>query len=237
MGGNDEQEAQVLLRDIYRAWTGEGILEQTLDEFKLMIGGSKWMFSVVSRRLWIGEFDEFFCRSVFERDVELNKLERKIRKQIVEHLALNPGQDVNYCLLLMSVIKDAERLGDQGKNMIDVSRIDPEIRAMDADVFVPEFRSVFERIEPLFDDAILAFEESDEVLGRRVIETATILKQDLKGLTLRILDADLPSRRAVGYTLTARFLKRIVSHLSNVATSVVMPLHKVDYFDESELEQ
>jgi phosphate uptake regulator len=39
-------------------------------------------------------------------------------------------------------------------------------------------------------------------------------------------------REAVLYTLLARYLKRVCLHLSNIASSVVMPLHKLDYFDE-----
>jgi len=32
--------------------------------------------------------------------------------------------------------------------------------------------------------------------------------------------------------LAFRFLKRVNAHLGNIASSVVMPLHKIDYFDE-----
>ena len=32
------------------------------------------------------------------------------------------------------------------------------------------------------------------------------------------------------------FFKRIIAHLGNVASSLVMPLHKLDYYDEKHLE-
>jgi hypothetical protein len=38
------------------------------------------------------------------------------------------------------------------------------------------------------------------------------------------------------HVLLTRFYKRIAAHLSNVLSVVVMPLHKIDYFDERELE-
>jgi phosphate uptake regulator len=47
-----------------------------------------------------------------------------------------------------------------------------------------------------------------------------------------LMQDNLSCRKAVLYTLLARHLKRICSHLSNISSSVVMPLHKLDYFDE-----
>jgi hypothetical protein len=40
---------------------------------------------------------------------------------------------------------------------------------------------------------------------------------------------------AVHLTLGARFYKRINGHLLNFLSSVIMPLHKLDYYDESAL--
>jgi hypothetical protein len=36
--------------------------------------------------------------------------------------------------------------------------------------------------------------------------------------------------------LATRFYKRIGGHVLNVLSSVVMPLHKVDYYDEDEVQ-
>jgi hypothetical protein len=40
------------------------------------------------------------------------------------------------------------------------------------------------------------------------------------------------SNRAVALALTYRYLKRIVAHLMNVLSAVVMPVDRLDYFDE-----
>ncbi|HJN42747.1 MAG: hypothetical protein CL477_14215 [Acidobacteria bacterium] len=61
---------------------------------------------------------------IYDLDVEVNKLERSIRKRIVAHLS-TPGSrvDVPYCLLLMSLAKDVERLGDYAKNLSEVADV------------------------------------------------------------------------------------------------------------------
>ena len=45
-------------------------------------------------------------------------------------------------------------------------------------------------------------------------------------------DLSLNANQAVCLSMAFRFLKRVNAHLGNIASSVVMPLHKIDYFDE-----
>jgi phosphate uptake regulator len=51
-------------------------------------------------------------------------------------------------------------------------------------------------------------------------------------LFFRLAGDNLSCRQAVSYTLAVRYLKRVSAHLKNLATSLVMPIHKLDYFDE-----
>lgn len=61
---------------------------------------------------------------IYRQDVEVNQLERTIRKHVVAHLSLHQSSpDVPYCLLLMSLVKDVERLGDYAKNLTEVQDI------------------------------------------------------------------------------------------------------------------
>ena len=58
---------------------------------------------------------------IYQDDVQVNKLEREIRKKVVAHLSIQGNRsDVPYSLLLMSLVKDVERLGDYAKNLAEV---------------------------------------------------------------------------------------------------------------------
>ena len=46
------------------------------------------------------------------------------------------------------------------------------------------------------------------------------------------LKSDAPAQEAVPRALLCRYLKRITGHLMNVITSLVMPLERLDYYDE-----
>ena len=46
-----------------------------------------------------------------------------------------------------------------------------------------------------------------------------------------LLTENSPSRRGIPWAMIVWHLKRIVAHLSNIASSLVMPLHKIDCHD------
>ena len=70
---------------------------------------------------------------------------------------------------------------------------------------------------------------------RKAKKTATEI-----GKLMRVCDAAIETlvtkgdtiKGAVVYTLFFRYSKRILAHMSNIVTSLFMPLHKLDYFDE-----
>ena len=69
---------------------------------------------------------------LYEHDVQLNRIERTIRKQVVAHLSM-PGNrlDVPYALLLTSLVKDVERIGDYAKHLSEIVDIRPAAIAED----------------------------------------------------------------------------------------------------------
>ena len=48
----------------------------------------------------------------------------------------------------------------------------------------------------------------------------------------KVATSKLSVNEAVCFALIARHYKRLVAHLSNIATSVVLPISDLDYFDE-----
>ncbi len=64
------------------------------------------------------------------------------------------------------------------------------------------------------------------------MEGARNLAKKCDAMISDLMEDELPTRDAVLLTLLARYLKRVSLHLSNIASSVVMPLHRLDYFDE-----
>jgi phosphate uptake regulator len=199
-----------------------------------MIEHCHWMYQRSSNSLWATSDLDAVRTEVYGRDILVNKAERKIRKKIVEHLAIRPKAETTYCLLLMSLVKDAERIGDYCKNLMDLTAYHPTWN--DENTLIPEFRSIEGEILLMFARTGKAFRDSDEALGAELVRQERENTRACEALIMKILDTPgLTTRQAVTYTLIARFDKRIAAHLGNIASSLVMPLHKLDYFDETYL--
>ncbi len=78
-----------------------------------------------------------------------------------------------------------------------------------------------------------AFVNSNEAVARRVIGDHRDTEKRCNTVLEKVSrDTSLTVNDAVCLALLGRFLKRIAAHLGNIATSVVMPVDRLDYFDE-----
>ncbi len=219
-----------MLKDLLKAWREKGLPGKMYEEFTQMLTDARWMFKESCEAIFHPDGTSVKRSSLFKRDITINKTERRIRKQIVEHLAIRPGADVAACLILMSVVKDAERVGDYCKNLYDTREIMGG--AFPKDAFYDRLYALHSQILSTFDNVSTAFLQGNETLGNDVIQKEVKLGGELDSLVKDIAASSLQVKHAVCLTLVSRHMKRISAHLGNIASSVVMPLHKIDYFDE-----
>jgi phosphate uptake regulator len=220
-----------MLRDLIKAWRSKDMLSQMYDELGQMLDDCEWMFLRVCDVLFESKWAAELSKELYKRDRRVNKTERRIRKQIVEHLTVSPGTHVIACLVLMSVVKDAERVGDYCKNLFEIERL--ARGGMKDGTYVQALRELADDIAETFKKTRQAFAEGDSSLGHELVEHEIEIGNQCEEIILRLADDEtVPCREAVGYTLAVRHMKRISAHLGNIASSVVMPIHKLDYFDE-----
>ncbi len=221
-----------MFREFIDALRKRPLLTQMFDEMEQMLDSGVEMYRMISAVLTGKEtLTEETHDRVYEIDRGINHLQRKIRKQLVQHLIVSPGTDVPISLILMSIIKDAERVGDITKNLLEVA--EAQGGAFREGKYDRRFRELLVETESLFEPTVEAFRMSDKDLGHDALQKGRDLAQECDALIDNLIDENLVCKEAVLYALTARYLKRIALHLSNIASSVVMPLHKLDYFDES----
>lgn len=172
--------------------------------------------------------------SVSRRDIQLNKMERRIRKQVITHLALREQQrDAAFGLLLMSLVKDVERIGDYCKNLSEV--YDDGGGPIPDDDNAAELREIRAIIEESLSATADVFTRSDSDTALDLIRRGREVNRRCDALVKRIAGSNYSSATTTTLVLGARYYKRIESHLLNVLSGVVMPLHKVDYYDERAL--
>jgi len=215
-----------MLRELIEAWKGESLQKRMLDEFDEMLECGEKMYELAGETLLSPATIDEALGEVRRLDARIKELEETIRRQLIEHLTIRPGKDVTGSLVMMSVVKDAERIGDLVRKIFKMrSRHE---RKFEADDYSAPFKEVREGIHDLFEKVRQAFREGDADVARQVIVADDELGAKSNGIIRRLYTDDVQCERAVTYTLLARLYHRASAHLANIATSVLAPAHKLD---------
>jgi len=223
-----------MLKELLSILRSSEPLSEMGDNFSKMLGLTYEM-TMQAGEVYFSESLQADARTtVYKMDVKVNKLERKIRKQVIAHLSLSSDKgSVPYCLLLMSLVKDVERIGDYAKNLSEVRDYHPA--ALPEDEIVGEMREIRSGIEQAFAEMSSVFEASDHERAVELIREGRDLTRRCDAVVGRVARSDYQASTATAVVMGARFYKRIGAHTLNVLSSVVMPLHKLDYYDEKRL--
>jgi len=218
-----------MFREIIKALRSTDALGEMINELAEMLRAGKWMFQKASEVLlrqadWRQATDELYAR-----DRTINRTEQHIRERIITHLSVGHKEDIALCLVLMSVVKDAERIGDYCKNIFEIARF--YTHEYSSPQFFQPLTDIREKVRPLFDQVEQAFVKADADQARNALMRVTAIHGACDTLVRQLLamDGKMPPDEAVAYVLMARFYKRVVAHLGNIATGVVCPLPMLDY--------
>ncbi|KPK63027.1 MAG: hypothetical protein AMS21_06970 [Gemmatimonas sp. SG8_38_2] len=224
-----------MLRELLSIFRSEKPLAEMGQNFTEMLKTSYEM-TVAAGDVYFGDSESPEKRTfIYERDVKVNKMERTIRKQVISHLTLaGTSASLPYCLLLMSLVKDVERLGDYAKNLSEVRDYHPD--PLPDDDFVGELREIRSGTEAAFESTADVFSTSDRTRALELTRGGREITHRCDSLIERVASSAYNAREAVAVVMGARYYKRIAAHVLNVLSSVVMPLHKLDYYDEDVLE-
>ena len=219
-----------MLQELLRIFRGDDPLSKVADNFALMLNLTREM-SYSAGQIFFGEdHDENAQDKVHKTDAEVNELERVIRRSLTTHLAI-PGNsaDAPYSLLLMSLVKDVERLGDYAKNLSEIVEIGPDVLPEGQEL--DELKVIRQKVESTYQAC------ANVVLSSRRGEAAELIQQGREtarrcdGLVTAIGKSDYDAATTTAFILGTRYYKRINAHVLNVLSSVVMPLDKIDYFE------
>ncbi len=163
-------------------------------------------------------------------DRKVNAAEREIRRRLVVHTSVFGTIEIPSVLLYMSIVKDIERVGDYAKNLIDLALDGVNLQQAPD---LSDWRTLSEEVSTFIEESTEVFHERDAERARTLMAQGDrLLKLFDASVSALVKGADTdPS--PVARALALRYLKRVVAHLVNVLTAVVMPLDRLDYFDEN----
>ncbi len=164
---------------------------------------------------------------IYAIDKKLNALEIDVRKKILEHLSINPSQDITPSLVLATIVVDIERIGDYSKNLIEISHKYPKpLKGK----YIEKIKILEGKLQTHFKDTIKVYDEQDEKLGADVMKSLSKLIAECQDLLETLVeDSSLSSKEGIIYALLVRHLKRVSAHVKNVCSSIVNPFYRLGY--------
>lgn len=210
------------LDNLFRENNFPPLVSEAADEIHLMVQTGRDMFASATAHLLENEVLEDDLSAM---DEIINNGEQRIRRVVFEHLTLHPEQDLIFCLKLVSIVNEAERIGDLAKSIAKVSKLaaSPRMGALAKPLrdFRDEIMHMFVRIEE-------GFFRGNAEEANQIMQTHEELK---KKVAIYIIDLskveNLTGNEGVVYALSARMLNRVSAHLANMASTVVSPIDQI----------
>ena len=162
-------------------------------------------------------------------DHGVNTAEREIRRELVVHASVQGAIDTPAILVYMSIVKDIERIGDYAKNLFDLAADGADLST---GMHTGEIASLAREVPGFLASAAEAFRERDDERSKALLRDGDVLLDRFDARVSELVRDEHPDHQAVAVALTHRYLKRIVAHGMNVLSAVVMPVDRLDYFDE-----
>ena len=206
--------------------TGSPGLERMHAQFGQMLDAGRHIFDTASNAFLGGTDLEVIREDLFDTDKRINRAEQQIRREIVVHASVHGATEFPACLILMSVVKDAERIGDYAKNIFDLAEMVPHPPTGEHRQRLIEMK---DRISHMMATCREVFDTSEKDGAAELICQAQEIEDACDHQVRHLIQTDRQIDLRAAYALAYRYFKRVASHVSNVASSVIQPVHKLDF--------
>ncbi len=222
-----------MVLDFFRS-SSEGSLERIEQSVKEMLADNNTTFGLATDAVF-GRVDPAeIGKDLRKSDRQVNKGERSIRRELIIHAGVAGAADYPLMLVYMSIIKDIERVGDYSKNIWDLTTDGFMLKGTPDEAM---WADRFARTQDLINETAVIFSERNAEQATARLTQMDEWTSDFDDEVSTLVREGSSAGPAVPRALLNRYLKRITAHLMNVMTAVVMPLDRLDYWDEDKVDR
>lgn len=211
----------------------ESGLDQVEQQVATMITDCRHTFDAAMNALVGGTEPAAVGDDIRATDQRVNEAEQVVRRDLVVHASVHGAGDVSTILAYMLVSRMLERIGDNAKNILDLAEEGVDLGGGDD---AEQLRGYRDEISELFatTGAILDARDGDAAT-EKLVRVAELMRE-FDQIVLTQVRSSGAASDAVPRALLARYLKRIVANLGNVMSSVVLPVDKMDYYGDGDID-
>jgi phosphate uptake regulator len=170
-------------------------------------------------------------QAVSDSDHRVNLLVQQVRRELVVRATVRARIDIGFVLATMSIVKDVERAGDYAKQLLRIARFHGPFPPGTAEH--ARLATYIDRVAGHITEVREALCEHDPEVASELLTAVHALTEELGDEINALLAADPAAADGAARALAYQSLARTSAHLGNVLTSLVMPLDKLDFYDES----
>lgn len=215
-------------------------------KFKELFGSENLLDSAFNTTVTMLEFDqEMFLASrhslretdsaevdidIKATDRKINKYQREVRRNVLTHLTVAGTQNLVPGLALLTIIIDVERIGDYTKNILALAVRHPN--RLCGGAHEQALKEIEAGIEAHLPIVINSLKSQNKKEARKVMQDEEAISKRSDSIVNSMIESiDSPSScsDSVALALYARYLKRINSHLTNVASAIVNPFPRIGF--------
>ncbi len=207
----------------------ENLLDHALETTIKMLESDLEMFRASKESLRDNDNAELPF-DIYEKDKQINKYEREVRRNVLTHLTITGVHNIVPGLALVSIVIDVERIGDFTKNIAELAKAHPT--RLDAGDFENDLVEIEKFIFIRFDQINKVLSGPDVDLARQMMAEHRDISSQCDKMMADIISGKitLPTASdAVVLALYSRYLKRVASHLTNIASSIVNPFPRIGF--------
>ena len=170
-----------------------------------------------------------------EMDREINRFEREVRRNVLTHITVAGTHNLAPGLALVSVVIDVERIGDYTKNIADLAARHPA--RLHGGKHESQLKCIEDAIEENFPVVVEVLQSKNTERAREVMDrkrNTSAAADEIVNTLVTERDPEQSRSDAVSLALYARYLKRINSHLTNIASSIVNPFPRIGYLEKQQ---
>lgn len=217
--------------DVFRSESSP-LVEQALRTVEKMLEDGELMFAAATASLLENEILELDLQAT---DHGINTGEQDLRRLVLEHLSITPNRELVFSLKLISIVHEAERIGDLAKSLAKLRLLAHKPR-LGADV--ANLRSFRDRVQNMFTRTLTGFTESNRTIAKKILQEHERIKDDVAKFLQELADReDITPNQSMIYAMSAHLMSRVSSHLANIVSTVVCPFDQIHRMPQWLMEQ
>jgi phosphate uptake regulator len=207
----------------------ENLLDQAIKTTLKMLNSDREMFLASMESLREHD-DARLPFDIYKKDKQINKYEREVRRNVLTHLTIAGTPNIVPGLVLVSIVIDVERIGDYTKNIVELATAHPT--RLHGGIFEKALVEIEQVVKERFDQIIIVVADMDIAMAKKLMLSHKDVSARVDKILLDIIaekDKSLSPGNATVLAMYFRYLKRVASHLTNIASSIVNPFPRIGF--------